>query len=117
MANITIKKIGFDDMTEVTEISESSKTLIYNNGTAHTASLKTLRQTIKACPTLRISAPEGTTVTISKDDMSYTKKGNSLTFDVPEYGTWSIVATLDGSSITKNMKFDTIKIYTLDIEF
>lgn len=104
-------------MTELTEISDDYTAIVYENGTAHTTSLKTLRRKVRTCPTLNVSAPTGATITISMDDMTYTKVGESVTFDVPEYGTWKIVAELDGSSVTKSMKIDTIKIYELSIEF
>ena len=117
MANITVQTIGFSDMTEKLSLSDTDTAIVFRNGEAHRVSLKTLRRRCKVCPTLVVTAPDNTKVTISCSDMSYSGEGSEITFDVPEYGTWTITAELNGSTVTRTLVVDTIKIYRLTITF
>ena len=117
MANITVRTIGFDDMTEKLTVADSDKAIVFRDGEAHRVSLKTLRRRCKVCPTLVVTAPANTKVTISCRDMSYSGEGSDITFDVPEYGTWTITAELNGTTVTRTLEVDTIKIYRLTITF
>ncbi len=117
MANIPIQTIGFDDMTEKLSFTDNDETIVFRGDTAHRVSMKTLRRRCKVCPTLIVTAPANTKVTISMSDMSYSGEGSEITFDVPEYGTWTITAELNGETVTSTMYIDTIKIYRLTITF
>lgn len=117
MANITINTISFSDMTELNALNDSYEVMAFKGNEARVANLQTLRRTLKPGATLIVTAPTGSKITLSKDDMSFEGTGSTVTFNVPEYGTWTITAELGDDTTSVTLVVDTIKIYRQTITF
>lgn len=117
MAVITHKTISFSDMGEIKELAEISEAIVFRDGEAKTVTMKQLKRKAAPSPTLTVTAPTGSAVTVSKDDMSYSQVGETTTFKIPEYGNWTIKAELGELSVTQVLTVDTVKQYTLTITY
>lgn len=59
-------------------------------------------------PRLIVTAPTGTTVTVSLGQTTYTKEGGGqVTFDLPSYGDWLVTA----GNYSSRIKIDAVKMY------
>ena len=117
MANVLYNTKSFDDLEETTELNEDASVIVFRNGEALTTTLKVLKRRVNPSPTLIVTAPTGSTITITKDELSYSAVGGTVSFDVPEYGDWVVKAELDGSTVSKTQYIDTVKIYELTLNY
>ena len=68
-------------------------------------------------PHLIVISETGSTVTVVKGGTTITATETSTGHyecDVPEFGTWTIHAVLNGDDATVNLVVDTVKVYTVD---
>ena len=86
-------------------------------GTNITISGNTISATGGLYPRIVVTAPTGSTVTCHRDSTTLTAVENSGTwkFDVPDYGTWTITATLGAKSAEDTVDASTVKLYNVAI--
>lgn len=70
-------------------------------------------------PRIVATAPTGSTVTCSKDDITLTatEVSGTWTFDVPDYGTWTVTGTLGADTDSKAVVVDQVKLYTTSLTY
>ena len=71
------------------------------------------------CPQIIVTAPTGSAVTCQKGSTTLTAEEASgiWTFIVPDYGTWTVNASLGDDSASESVNVDTVKQYTLTITY
>ena len=70
-------------------------------------------------PQIIVTAPTGSAVTCQKGSTTLTaaEASGTWTFIVPDYGTWTVNASLGGDSASESVNVDTVKQYTLTITY
>ena len=70
-------------------------------------------------PRLTVTAPTGSTVTCTNGSttLTATEVSGSWTFDLPDYGTWTVNATQSGNSASKSVAVDTVKQYNVSLAY
>ena len=70
-------------------------------------------------PRIIVTAPTGSTVTCSKDSttLTATEVSGTWTFNVPDYGTWTVTGTLGATTESKAVVVDQVKLYTTSIDY
>lgn len=70
-------------------------------------------------PQIIVTAPTGSTVTCQKGSTTLTAEeaSGTWTFNVPDYGTWVVNASLGGDSASESVNVDTVKQYALTITY
>lgn len=68
-------------------------------------------------PQIKVTAPTGSTVTITKGTTTVTGTEQSGVWyiDVPEYGTWTVTATKSGQTFTDTVSVTEVKQYEVDV--
>lgn len=64
---------------------------------------------------LTVKAPEGSSITVSKDDVSYTKTGGTAEFGGLDDGIWSVEICLDGQSKRESVNIATA--YNMEMSY
>ena len=69
-------------------------------------------------PQIIVTVPSGSAVTCKSGSktLSATSTG-TVTFALPAYGTWTVTATLNGQTATKNVVVDDVKQYRLSLAY
>lgn len=70
-------------------------------------------------PQIVVTAPTGSTVTCTKGSttLTATESSGTWTFNVPEYGTWAVNASLGTESASGSVAVDTVKQYSLSLSY
>ena len=70
-------------------------------------------------PEIDVTAPIGTEITVTDGTTTYTKTAtDTLTkFNVNDYGDWDISLTIEGTTKTKTLKVDAVKVYEVNPRF
>ena len=70
-------------------------------------------------PRIVATAPTGSTVTCAKDSttLTATEVSGTWTFDLPDYGTWTVTGTLGADTDSKAVVVDQVKLYTTSIAY
>ena len=70
-------------------------------------------------PQIIVTAPAGSAVTCQKGSTTLTaaEASGTWTFIVPDYGTWTVNASLGGDSASESVNVDTVKQHTLTITY
>ena len=68
-------------------------------------------------PRIIATAPTGSNVTCTKGTTTLTaaESSGTWTFDVPDYGTWTLTATKSGQTATKSVVVDQVKQYAASL--
>lgn len=117
MGVIQVNTVSIDDLEEATSLNENGSVIVFRGNEAKRTSLKVLRQKVNPSPTLLITAPDNTKLTLSNDEFTFEETGANVTFNVPNYGNWLLTAELNGQTKTQTIWIDTVKIYRLTITF
>ena len=70
-------------------------------------------------PQIIVTAPTGSTVTATLDSKTYTatESSGTWTFDVDEYGTYTITATKDGKAATGEVIVEAVQQYAVELKY
>lgn len=70
-------------------------------------------------PRIVVTAPTGSTVTCTKGStvLTASEVSGAWTFDVPDYGTWTVNAVKGSKSASESVEVTEVKQYTLTLEF
>ena len=88
-------------------------------GTNITISGNTISATGGILPRIVATAPTGSTVTCTKDatTLTATEAAGTWTFDLPDYGTWTVTATLSSDTKSADVVVDQVKLYTTSLSY
>ena len=88
-------------------------------GTNITISGNTISATGGMSPRIVATAPTGSTVTCAKGSttLTATEASGTWTFDLPDYGTWTVTGTLGADTDSKAVVVDQVKLYTTSIAY
>ncbi len=112
MGYISTEASNASAISELNSIDPNDKIIVDNNGTTKNISFKNLKSNIGGA-TLKVSAMEGSTITVSDSNVSYSKQGEIVVFEIPYYGTWTVTVTKNGKSNTKTVVIDQAKNYEI----
>lgn len=70
-------------------------------------------------PRIVVTAPAGSTVTCTKGSTTITapEEGGTWTFNVPDYGVWTINANKDGESASESIDVSEVKRYSISLAY
>lgn len=68
-------------------------------------------------PQLSVTAPAGSSITVTDGTTTLTGTGGTVTFSLPNYGTWNITATLSGQSASGSVSVDAVKQYSVSLSY
>ena len=70
-------------------------------------------------PQIVVTAPTGSNVTCVKGSTTLTaaEASGTWTFDVPDYGIWTLTATKSGQTATESVVVDQVKLYTTSLAY
>lgn len=117
MSSISIETKKISDLAEVSDLKDTDE-LIINDGTGmKKVTVDTFKNEWGLTPTLEVTAPEGSRISVSDGTTTLTETGGTVTFTLPNYGTWTLTATLSGQSTTKTLEVDTVKLYKVTLSY
>lgn len=70
-------------------------------------------------PRIIVTAPTGSNVTCAKGGttLTATESSGTWTFNVPDYGTWTVTATLSSDTKSADVVVDQVKLYTTSLSY
>ena len=68
-------------------------------------------------PQLVVTAPTGSAITVTDGTTTLTGTGGTVTFSLPNYGAWTVTATLSGQSASATVTVDTVKQYSTTLTY
>ena len=88
-------------------------------GTNITISGSTISATGGILPRIVVTASTGSTVTCTKGSttLTATEASGTWTFDLPDYGTWTVTGTLGADSASESVAVDTVKQYNISLTY
>lgn len=107
----TINTIKFSNMVEATSVENSDLMLFFNGNEVKTTTAEAIKKAVLPCATLKVTCDTSSTVTVTNGTTTLSKSGTALSFDIADYGTWSVS---DGVT-TVSVVIDTVKIYQITL--
>lgn len=111
MSAISIETKKVSELSEVSSLNDTDL-IIVNDGTGmKKVSLETFKSEWGVTPLLEVTAPTGSAITVTDGTTTLRDEGGTVTFSLPNYGTWTITITLSGQTATRSVVVDTMKLY------
>ncbi len=111
MSSISIETKKISDLSELSALSEDNMLIVNDNTGMKKVSIETLKKEWEVSPTLRVTVPSGSTIKVTDGTTTLTGTGGTVEFALPNYGTWTITATLNSQTTEKEVVVDTVKLY------
>lgn len=69
-------------------------------------------------PQIIVAVESGSAVSCSKGTVEFTASSTgTVTFDLPSYGTWTVMATKDGKTVSETIEVDDVKQYDVTLRY